>query len=156
MVFPILLVDLMRIQNYMKHIIILAVVCLLAGCKESMNYSYLMLHPNMLHQAYAACEEASFQGQDCDLVKKAGENFAALVDQRREDPELFGHKILLAQQTVSLMADHLSETQQQLSAKPQDPTLQEQVKTMQKTYEDQQLQVKVLLAVVRSTSFGDG
>lgn len=134
---------------------VLLIGCLfsLSGCKESDTYSYLMLHPSILQQDYERCEESGFEGQNCDLVRKAGEQFALLVDERRENPETFGLKIIQAQQSLAVAADKLQLAKQNLAKAPSDSKNQQTVDAAEKDYHDQHLQMRILLKVIRATSF---
>lgn len=69
---------------------------LLSGCQKTLSYDYLMQHPAVLQKEYASCRgEATAQ---CDQVVRAAEDFRALLQQRSDNPELFGWQIMQAQQ----------------------------------------------------------
>lgn len=83
-------------KSIFKIYVILLTVVLLSGCQQTLSYDYLMQHPAILQKEYVSCQvEASAQ---CDQVVHAAEDFRALVQQRGDNPELFGLRIMQAQQ----------------------------------------------------------
>jgi len=79
-----------------KMSLILLSVVLLSSCRQTLSYDYLMQHPAVLQKEYTRCRgEATAQ---CDQVVRAAEDFRALIQQRSDNPELFGLQIMQAQQ----------------------------------------------------------
>ena len=76
--------------------VLLLVVVLLSGCQQTRSYDYLMQHPAVLQKEYASCRGQSTA--HCDEVVRAAEDFRTLIQQRSDNPELFGQQIMQAQQ----------------------------------------------------------
>ena len=71
-------------------------VAFLSGCQQTLSYDYLMQHPAALQKEYTNCRgEATAH---CEQVVRAAEDFRSLVQQRSDNPELFGLQIMQAQQ----------------------------------------------------------
>ncbi|MCD6039554.1 MAG: hypothetical protein K0S27_954 [Gammaproteobacteria bacterium] len=83
-------------QAMIKIFIIFGGILILSGCKPVLDYSYLMQHPDVLHKEYVRCRGQS--SMQCEGVVRAAEDFRMLVQQRSENPELFGLEIMQAQQ----------------------------------------------------------
>lgn len=75
---------------------LLLAVVLLSGCQQTQSYDDLMQHPAVLQKEYARCRGQSTAY--CDEVVRAAEDFRVLIQQRSDNPELFGQQILQAQQ----------------------------------------------------------
>lgn len=83
---------------------------LLSGChRETMDHDYLMRHPDVLQNAYSACERTD-NLPNCDQVRAAARDFMVLVDLRSRDPEKFGSQIMeLQSQLAKLKAEHATD-----------------------------------------------
>lgn len=98
-------------MRYMILRRLFAVCCsvfVLNGCHEkSADYDYLMTHPKKLEKEAIRCRAMVTSDADCDVVKRAADDFVALVNERGNNPEGFGKQILMAQMK-------LASTQQEL------------------------------------------
>jgi hypothetical protein len=99
---------------------------LLAGCQQKMSYDYFMQHPHVLKKTLEACQYKT--DSYCDEANRAAEDFTALVNERIQDPELFGTKIMRAQQALSTLT--------------------------KQAYDAQYEKIKILYAVIVETSQG--
>jgi phage-related tail protein len=112
-------------------------VVLLAGCKQQpVDYEYLMTHPHYLEQALNTCETSVKPGDECDVVKRAADDFTALVNEYSSSQEDFGRRVLAAE-------TQLGQTESDLKAA--DVSHQTVLK---QSYQDQKQKLQVLLAVI--------
>jgi len=58
-----------------------------------------MQHPLVLKQMILRCDESDLP--ECTDVKRAAQDFSQLINERQEDPEKFGMKIMAAQQELA-------------------------------------------------------
>ena len=111
--------------------IMLANLLLFVSCSYTKSYDYLMTHPLVLKKMMLQCDESDLP--ECTDVKRAAQDFSELVNERQDDPQQFGMKIMAAQQELAnLRLQH---------ATPQART-------------EQQQKINVLYAVVAVTSGG--
>lgn len=89
-------------MRFLKIFIVGLSSFLFSSCNLSLTYDYLMQHPERLQKEISRC--AISDDASCILVKEAAQDFIELVNERREDPEEFGLKILRAQQQFSKQA----------------------------------------------------
>lgn len=76
----------------------------LMGCEPTLTYDYLMLHPDVLQEKYAACEE-SYQAAECDMVMQAANAYSTMLKEREYDPVEFGLKVMQAQEQLVELAN---------------------------------------------------
>ncbi len=111
----------------MNKKILITIAFLLVGCsQQDLTYQYLMQHPVELERAAIRCQTSDATA--CDVVQHAAEDFSALINQRAKDPQLFGERILQAQEAL------------------------EKLTVTDPAYHEQDAKVRVLLAVVAATS----
>ncbi len=124
-----------------RLLIVCCAVLVLSGCREqSADHDFLMTHPKLLEQEANRCQAMATSDADCEVVRRAANDFANLVNERGANPEDFGKRVLAAQ-------TKLSETHQALlkangSAKD----------TLEKDYKEQQKTMAELMAVVSATT----
>lgn len=84
-----------------RHILLvyLFFIFLMTGCWEQKpTYLYLMVHPDYLQQSYRRCvQEAMSPTLQCEIIMRAQGDFTSLINQREQDPEGFGVKVLQEQ-----------------------------------------------------------
>lgn len=114
----------------------------LLGCHKEINYISLMQHPNELKTVLRECQLATYSY--CDDANRAAKDFTLLINERAEDPELFGQKIMHAQQELALLSQNYLQAQQ---GKNKDKT-----KAVEQAYRAQKNKLKILYAVVLETS----
>lgn len=129
---------------FLKTNLLFISVFLLSGCQKDVSYTYFMQHPKALQQSIEACQNNTFSY--CDDVDRAERDFNALVTERLEDPELFGLKIMQAQQLLV----NLQLIYQQVEKS--DPATW---KAAEQAYRAQEDKVKILYAVVVGTSHSE-
>lgn len=98
----------------------------LLGCKQNSTYLYFFRHPDVLQAELANCLKND--SPECKTVKRAANDFVVLNNQRQDNPEQFGLKILLAQEALAKLHNN------------------------QEAYKAQQEQIDAMLAVVATTS----
>lgn len=119
----------MPMKLMLKMICYSVVLFAFFGCNQQpMNYVELMKHPAELKEEAANCQMNA--GPHCAEVKRAAQDYYTLNNERQDNPEAFGLKILLAQQALA----------------------KTKAKGDQKEYESQLEQVNAMLAVVSATS----
>lgn len=132
----------------------------LSGCEKKPTYSYLMLHPNHLQELYSQCsEDAVSASQPCDLIARAQADFAALVNQRQQDPERFGARIMQEQENSVFLRSKFNLAQQTYHTAGATQSKAEDLQKMhaeldkaEQDYQQSREEVKVLLAVIAATS----
>lgn len=116
----------------LKIFIGLFVFLLMSGCeKPTFSYDYLMQHPNVLQDEYQTCEQTKSTDQRCKIVKQATDDFLQLANERNQEPEVFGLKIMQVQIKIA-----------ELSQKPESKI----------EYEKQNQKLASLYAVIAMTS----
>lgn len=75
----------------------------LSGCwQQRPSYSYLMLHPAYLQQQYNHCVgQVVDPSLPCETILRAQADFTALTNEREQDPERFGARIMQEQENVA-------------------------------------------------------
>lgn len=63
-----------------------------------------MTHPLVLKKLVLQCDESD--QPECVDVRRAAQDFSELINQRRDDPEKFGMKIIAAQQELANLKLH--------------------------------------------------
>jgi hypothetical protein len=114
----------------------------LLGCHEEITYTYLMQHPHRLQTVLDECQHQTYSY--CDEAHRAAQDFAVFVDQRAENPELFGQKIMEVQQQLALSLKNYLQVKQEGNA--------ESIKVAEQAYHAQKDKLKILYAVVVATS----
>lgn len=79
-----------------KIFVTLLSMLVLSGCQKPLTYGELMQRPELLQKEYEDCRGQT--STQCDEVVRAAEDFRLLVQQREEDPEAFGYRIIQAEQ----------------------------------------------------------
>ena len=126
-----------------KIITVLAIISsfTLAACSSpKKDYTYLMTHPKVLEQDVITCQNTA--GMNCDEVARAANDFAVLLNQRRDNPEGFGKSIMQVEYQLSLIKNQLAKATIGSS----------EAKQLQTEYDEKSQEVKVYLAVVGATS----
>jgi len=139
---------------------LLLVLSLLGCCGEKPTYSYLMLHPTYLQQVYNQCvQQVVDPALPCDTVMRAQADFTDLTNQREQDPERFGARVLQEQEnSIFLKSKFEAAWKAYKIVGAANPTL-ENIKTMrvaldksESEYQASAERVKILLAVIAATS----
>ena len=77
------------------------VTLLLTSCQNQYSENYLRLHPKILQKEKIYCDslaiKTSAQTANCDMVATVYDDFRSLYSEYRENPELFGQKIMQAE-----------------------------------------------------------
>jgi hypothetical protein len=136
-------------------------VLVLSGCGEKKpTYSYLMLHPEELQRTYNQCvQQVVPPSLPCEMVMQAQAEFTDLMNQREQDPERFGARLLQEQENsiyLKSKVDAAWKAYQIVGASK--PTL-ENLKVMrlavdkaEAQYQASAEQVRILLTVIAATS----
>lgn len=111
----------------------------LTPCYAALHYAYLMTHPQALEKAYQHCQQPL--SQYCQAVMRAAADFQALMNERTENPEAFGEKILIAE-------IEQAKAEQAVQAAGRVASLEK----LKKILAEKKQQVNILLAVVAAMS----
>lgn len=137
----------MRLSQLAKIISLSLLSFSVLGCQpKHSSYLYLLRHPDFLQEQMANCQTT--QSSVCETVKKAADDYLAMNNQREENPEAFGLKILDAQRDLVDKKTALDAVKQNLS----DPAEQKKLPVLQEAYDAELLTVNAMLAIVASTS----
>ena len=148
-------------RNLSLGVTALALIFSLAGCFESkQSYSYLMLHPEHLQKLYNQCVQQVVAPElPCELIMRAEADFTQLTNQREQDPERFGARVLQDQENSIFLKSKLDSAWQAYqivgAAKPTIENLKTMRMALDKAeseYETSSEGVKILLAVIAATS----
>jgi outer membrane murein-binding lipoprotein Lpp len=135
----------MHLKNQILSIsCILLSTFFLSGCSQKESYAEFMQHPQRLQAAIKNCEQKSYDY--CDAARQAEQDFEALVEQRVDDPELFGQKIMQEQQLLVQLQQAFHQAQQTGDA--------EKLAAAEQAYRLQNEKTKTLYAVIIATSQG--
>jgi len=139
----------------------LTLVVALSACgEEQPTYSYLMTHPTDLQHIYNGCVEKVVEAAvPCETVIRAQADFTDLVNQREQDPERFGARVLQEQENkIYLKKQFEAAWQAYTQVGASQPPL-EKLKQMrleldkrEQAYRASEEQVKTLMAVIAATS----
>lgn len=140
-------------------ILIMMMLLMLTGCKETYNYSYLMRHPWALKKEIDRCQADGLLSvrkvEYCKIVMYAGENMLSILKQQQENPEKFGERILTIETEVAKAKVTLNDAQNVYDALKEKHAADDAVKEakekrdrLKKTYEDQYQEMKVMLTVI--------
>lgn len=119
-----------------------------------------MLHPDSLQQAYNKCvQQVVASSLPCEMIMRAQADFTELTNQREQDPERFGARVLQEQENSIYLKSKLDAAWQAYKiVGASKPTL-ENLKIMrlaldkaESEYQASAEQVKILLAVIAATS----
>jgi hypothetical protein len=114
----------------------------LSGCHQEITYNYLMQHPSQLKKIIAKCETEAFTY--CEEAYRAAEDFTALVNDHLEAPEVFGEKIMRAQQQLAILSkDYFDAKQTNDSGK---------LKIAEQAYQAEEEKINTFYAVIVETS----
>jgi len=116
----------------------------LSSCQKEKNYDFLMQHPDVLYKAVEICQQQNHPF--CAEVSLASNDFSALVNERAEDPELFGQKIMQEQARAVNLLQIYQQTQQIGDVG--------KVESAARAYRAQKNKIKILYAVILATSRG--
>lgn len=131
----------------LKNIFWVAMTCFLCACHEdSSSYDYFMQHPLAVEKVLASCE--SNNSKDCETARRAEQDFLTLTNDRDQDPQKFGEKIILAENDLVAKKIALDRIKATLKKNPGDKSLSEQAKQAEAAFLAQDAIVKTLLAVV--------
>lgn len=132
---------------------------LLAGCHQTYSSEYLLQHPNTLEAEFSKCQNDSADASYCDVVKQTTQQFVALANVRRDDPELFGKQILQAELDMVNAKEQYAQTKDALTKSKNNhdadaviTAATEKLNQAKQAYKDKTVKVKTLLAVVAATS----
>jgi len=139
---------------------ILLLMGVLSGCwEEKSSYFYLMSHPDYLQMSYNRCVEGIIDStRPCSRIRQAHADFVALIQEREQNPEGFGARILQEQENAIYLKAQFSAAQQAYYAIDRSKSsadLQKQRLELDKKKSDYQAsgeQVKILLSVISATS----
>lgn len=121
------------------------IASLSSACGEKTTYDYLMQHPDFLQQRYHHCIEHSSDSQAaCNTIMRAQNDFAELVNQRDQDPEGFGARVLQEEENRAYLKQQFHTAEQKNNASEIDKSKQ--------AYQAADLKVKILLSVIAATS----
>lgn len=127
---------------------------MLIGCSnDALTSDYLLTHPKKLQREFAHCDAANNYSGDCEMIRKAADDFSAMVRERSDNQEKFGERILLSQQDLKKMSVEIAELKKKSLAEPQNKSIQDQLAKIENEYAVKKQQVAVWLAVVSATSF---
>ena len=131
-------------MNKIKLGILIFAVFLLNGCDHQyVNYDYLITHPKVLERAFSRCQNQNTE--TCQIVQIAMRDFVSLVDERNEDPEQFGQKIIMIQQELVRLSDRLKEAVKE----KQQP---DKISEIQNQYNEEQKKLSQFYAVISLSS----
>lgn len=144
---------------YLKYFILSLWLLALTGCKENLSYSYLMHHPQVLKREMESCHSdisSSLEREKyCRIVMYAAENLLSFLRQQQEDPEEFGHRLLILQTNVVKTKNELINAQKLLHTLQQKNASTEEINNakenrdrLQAIYKEQYEEMKVKLAVI--------
>lgn len=138
---------------------LLLISCLLAGCGEEKNLTYLTDHPLILKQEIINCQTNTAvvdRGQNayCQTVMTAATKVIAIINEQQENPEKFGQKILEAETQLIKLKNKMHQLERLLSTVKADRGKTDEIISLQSQYElskiayrDQYQTVKTLLAI---------
>lgn len=130
-----------------KKFFLLSMTLLLFAChEETSSYDYFMQHPDAVEKVLADCEANT--SEDCETARRAEQDFLALTNDRDQDPQKFGEKIILAENDLVAKKISLNQLQATLKKNPDNNSLAEQVNNAKAAFLAQDAIVKTLLAVV--------
>lgn len=118
----------------MKYLFVAGVTLLLIGCSPR-NENYYQTHPQALQDAIQNCPAKQPTSLSCEQLTRLAVSMNDLVDQLRPNPQAFGRKILVLQQTIASQ-------ETELKTKTDQPELKAAL-------EKNQLLLQQYLAVVR-------
>ncbi len=134
---------------------------LLTGCwEEKPVYSYLMLHPDYLQRNYNQCvQQVVDPALPCETILRAQADFTALTNEREQDPERFGARVMQAQENTVYLKRRFESTlgayQKAGRAKPSVEAFKEMRMELDKRraqYKASKNKVNFLLSVIAATS----
>lgn len=141
----------MRINQILKWLVLFFGVFLLLGCKPKSAYLSLIQHPEELQSQLADCQ-GNNTSDVCKVIKRAAQDLVIFNNQRQDNPEKFGLRILQAQQTLVNTHENLLLAERELSAHSDDAALAKKVSALKDDYNNQLEQVNAMLEIVATTS----
>lgn len=116
------------IRHFFKISSVVLSCLFISACDDKLTYEYLILHPNMLEQAYSECQINDVAA--CQEIKRAAHEMGELVYEQASHPEEFGKRILTLQR------------QMQVSRKNEEQAAHQ--------YDEQSKQLQMMYAIVAS------
>lgn len=141
----------MQLIQFLKITLMFSGLFLLLGCKHQSTYLYLIQHPEALQTELSKCHEND-SADTCKIVKRAAQDLVIFNNQRQDNPEKFGLKILQAQETLAKTHQNLMLAQNDLLTHANDAAAQKKVASLKDDYNNQLEQVDAMLAIVATTS----
>lgn len=124
----------------------------LSACEnEKPTYAYLMQHPDYLERSYRACAEQGTSSPPCDTILRSQADFVGLINQREQDPERFGARVLQEEENKAFLRKQFKTAQKAYQQESQEKLRLEMDKREQ-AYQASVLRVNTLLAVIAATS----
>jgi len=133
----------------------------LSACEaEKPTYVSLMLHPAALQKSYNRCvEQVADAGFPCEIVLRAQADFTELSNQREQDPERFGARVLQEEENSVYLKKGFDSAWQAYQKVGESKHTLEALKQMrleldqrESSYKTSVLSVKILLSVIAATS----
>ncbi len=95
--------------QHRKHMCLLTLMLsLLVGC-ETHDEVYYRSHPQALFAALNTCEVKHLSDESCQQLKKMAESFQSLSQALRQDPQVFGQKIIKLESKCASLAPSTQE-----------------------------------------------
>ena len=135
-----------------------------SGCKQKLTYQYLMEHPTMVQAELDRCKsktepKTKERDERCEIVENAGRSLMFDLYQYQNDPEKFGLQIMVMEddiqnlkQRIQLNEHYLKSLQDGSSSPDEIKKAQSVLDASRKEYDNQQEQLRVLLAIVSMNS----
>jgi hypothetical protein len=99
-------------KKILSAIGLVACICLLfCRCSVQHNESYYKTHPEALAKVMQLCAENSKERKDCARLKKTAQHVNRLMDELRENPQLFGQSIVSLQSALAQPIDKSQQVQ---------------------------------------------
>lgn len=139
-----------------KILVLLCAAIGLTGCNEKLTYEYLVQHPMVLKAEVERCQSGEQPNQaDCPVIMNAATNFAAMYNDRQQQPEKFGERLLALQLELTQFKNkymaarkNLSDLKAKQAAQNDIQAAQVEVVAAEKAYLDQRTEVRMMLAVI--------
>lgn len=82
-----------------KYLVVILIAFGLTSCNEK-NEQYYLSHPKELQKAMKDCPNQPHQGLSCQQLEQLGNRLGSLAQELQTNPQAFGNKILVLQQTI--------------------------------------------------------
>lgn len=134
-----------------KKVLVISLLCLLAGCKPGLTPDYLMSHPSALEKELARCNLSQEETQYCTDIKELAHEFVLLSNERALNPEGFGKTVLREEAALVHLEIQLSDAKKQYYLKKTSEN-QQKMLALEKKYQAASKKVKTLLNIIAATS----